>query len=900
LYNPALNRFRSLSPDTPIVRYLELPERIKPLHVKPPLRVLVMISSPVDDNYEPLDVEREWINITHAMQDLQKQKLVIIDRLDEASLPALRRQLRKHDYHIFHFVGHGAFDEYSQDGVMVLENEQKQGELVSGQDLGIILHGHDSLRLAVINACEGARSGVSDPFAGVAQSLVQQGIPAVIAMQFAVTDKAAIAFAHEFYNAITSAYPVDAALAEARRAIYSELKNIEWATPVLFMRSPDGKIFDLPARTGGTEAGAKRPAANLFVRQGAQAGKNFPLHAETYVLGRDETLPISIQDGQISRSHAQIVHNNLGFWMEDLNSTNGTFVNGVKITGKVPLRNKDIIRLGGTTLVFDQEINQRFPVKPLLTSPVPETPDEKEEEKSVKVATLWAEAQAARGQRRWEAAIANLQAILNLDPAHPKARSELTYIQKQQKASNLYDEAQAAEARGDWNTAIARLQAILNLEPGHTAIRNELAQLQQRQKAASLYSESQEALAKNELDLAIAKLQAVLAIEPTHPRARTELGQVQTRQRQQKIDSLYADAQAALAQGNTPLAIAKLQALLAVESAHPRAREELNALLQRQHQERVAGLHNEAQTAQAQENWAMAVAKLQAILALEPGNQKIRFELGQAQKKQKIAALYAEARAAQAQGNWALAVSKLQGVLAVDANLPQARPELENAQKNLQGQRAEALYNQGQAHYQAGRHPQALESFYQIKSLVGEYKDIDSLIGSIEAILGAQNSGPQNASFSPVPSANWPGSVPTPAQPAAPESVGRLYDAPGVDRGQIAEELRQHFFINGYETQVIDQGNALLIQGKKGGVRSWLGMGQAITIMLEDTGNGLKVSIGGGKWVEQGAAIAVGLFVLWPLLLTGGMGMLMQKNLIDTLWRMVENRILTSGGKRVG
>ena len=44
----------------------------------------------------------------------------------------------------------------------------------------------------MLNACEGARADVTNPFAGTAQQLMQQGIPAVVAMQFEITDDAAI------------------------------------------------------------------------------------------------------------------------------------------------------------------------------------------------------------------------------------------------------------------------------------------------------------------------------------------------------------------------------------------------------------------------------------------------------------------------------------------------------------------------------------------------------------------------------------------------------------------------------------------------------------------------------------------------------------------------------------
>jgi len=243
LYNAALNRFLVLAVETPLVRYIELPERIRPLAVQPPLKILVMLSSPTD--YAPLDVEEEWMKLQNALGDLQKRKLVTLERLNEATLPALQRRLRQSQYHIFHFIGHGGYDESARDGVLLLEDETRHSRKVSGQFLGTILHNHRPLRLAVLNACEGARPSRTDPFTGTAQSLVQQGLPAVIAMQFEITDAAAITLSHEFYTALADGYPVDAALVEARTAIYAGGNDVEWGTPVLYMRAPDGKIFDI-------------------------------------------------------------------------------------------------------------------------------------------------------------------------------------------------------------------------------------------------------------------------------------------------------------------------------------------------------------------------------------------------------------------------------------------------------------------------------------------------------------------------------------------------------------------------------------------------------------------------------------------------------------------------------
>ena len=243
LYNASLNQFLSLSEYTPLIRYLELPRRIRPLTIDARLEILAMISSPSD--YPQLDVEQEWSRLNDALMAPIDKNQVRLSRLAEAKLSMLQRELRRSEYHVLHFVGHGGFDQGTQDGALVLHDEAGRGRLVTAERLGTILRDHRSLRLVVLNACEGARSSRTDPFAGVAQTLVQQGIPAVIAMQFEITDKAAVVFAHEFYAAIADDYPVDAALGAARKAIFADENETEWGTPVLFLRAPDGRLFSV-------------------------------------------------------------------------------------------------------------------------------------------------------------------------------------------------------------------------------------------------------------------------------------------------------------------------------------------------------------------------------------------------------------------------------------------------------------------------------------------------------------------------------------------------------------------------------------------------------------------------------------------------------------------------------
>ncbi|HEX5726565.1 MAG TPA: CHAT domain-containing protein, partial [Longimicrobiaceae bacterium] len=129
LYDRSQNQFLSLSVQTPVVRYLELPDSGRPAEVQSPVRVLVMISSPHD--HPQLEVEREWALLTQSLAGLEGR--ITVERLERPTLAALQRKLRSGGYHVFHFVGHGGFDPLSDDGVLVLEDEQGRGRLVSAQ-----------------------------------------------------------------------------------------------------------------------------------------------------------------------------------------------------------------------------------------------------------------------------------------------------------------------------------------------------------------------------------------------------------------------------------------------------------------------------------------------------------------------------------------------------------------------------------------------------------------------------------------------------------------------------------------------------------------------------------------------------------------------------------------------
>jgi tetratricopeptide (TPR) repeat protein len=243
LYSSRSQSFLALKTETPVVRYVELPEIIEPLSVKPPLRVLVVTCSPNDA--PKLDVEDESRRLMEATRRPRERGSLVVEVLHHATWKSLQKRLQESSVHILHFIGHGDFDKSSQSGVLLFEDESGASRSISGESVSVLLGNHPAIRLVVLNACKGALTSTKEPFAGISQHLLRRGVPAAIAMQFAITDLAARLFAESFYGAVANGYPLDAALVEARTALFLDELSAEWATPVLFMRAPDGRIFDV-------------------------------------------------------------------------------------------------------------------------------------------------------------------------------------------------------------------------------------------------------------------------------------------------------------------------------------------------------------------------------------------------------------------------------------------------------------------------------------------------------------------------------------------------------------------------------------------------------------------------------------------------------------------------------
>lgn len=113
-----------------------------------------------------------------------------------------------------------------------------------------------------------------------------------------------------------------------------------------------------PSREAVAPAAARQPKPSRRRSSGGQAivvlepkeqkGRRHELGEDT-TLGRAASCTITLTDTYASQLHARVFRRDGALFVEDLGSTNGTYVNGRKVTSPVPVKRGDAIKIGGTT-----------------------------------------------------------------------------------------------------------------------------------------------------------------------------------------------------------------------------------------------------------------------------------------------------------------------------------------------------------------------------------------------------------------------------------------------------------------------------------------------------------------------------------------------------------------------
>jgi formylglycine-generating enzyme required for sulfatase activity len=243
LYDTQADSCLAISPETPLVRYVPMRSATRPTAVTPPLRVLVVISNPSD--LPPLNVEQERGIIERALRERVDQGVIQLRLLEHSVVAEISQAMRDFRPHVFHFIGHGQFED--EEAYVLLEDDDGYALPMDERAFREFFLGVTEARVAVLNACQTATTSSAQPLAGLAPRILQRNLSAVVAMQYPLPDRAALVFSREFYRSLALGYPVDAAMAEARKGIFLEVGSDahDWGIPVLFLRAQDGQLFDI-------------------------------------------------------------------------------------------------------------------------------------------------------------------------------------------------------------------------------------------------------------------------------------------------------------------------------------------------------------------------------------------------------------------------------------------------------------------------------------------------------------------------------------------------------------------------------------------------------------------------------------------------------------------------------
>jgi hypothetical protein len=213
-----------------------------------PLRILVIIAAP--DDQKPLDTEEEIGVIQAALDEAVRAGRVRVEYLDDATLPAIGDTLRRFRPHVLHYTGHGSYDPQKERSYLALEDDGGKTRPAGIAELRPRLKDARDLRLVVLSGCQTARTSDVDAFRGVATGLLQESIPAVLAMQFSILDQSGIKLAEAFYAALAQGDTSTQAAQRVRLALwqFDEGPGYDWGIPALYLRAQGMHLID-PSQT---------------------------------------------------------------------------------------------------------------------------------------------------------------------------------------------------------------------------------------------------------------------------------------------------------------------------------------------------------------------------------------------------------------------------------------------------------------------------------------------------------------------------------------------------------------------------------------------------------------------------------------------------------------------------
>ncbi len=265
-------------------------ERHKPAEAKERLHLLFVISRPLDAGF--LDPRSDATAVLDAI-DAHASGRVTVEFLRPATFRALRTRLDNKDLppvDILHFDGHGTFDERTQTGYLLFENQISRKQLIAASEgtetgLGFLLKNH-GVSLIILSACQTGAYGddktqddseandESGALGSVAAGLMASGVPAVLAMSHSVLVPTTQRLFGKFYECLAQGDGIGAALEAARQHLRNDarrrqvqrgtarqwLQLQDWCVPALYQSGDDAALLrkedTIPTKVAAPQQGA--------------------------------------------------------------------------------------------------------------------------------------------------------------------------------------------------------------------------------------------------------------------------------------------------------------------------------------------------------------------------------------------------------------------------------------------------------------------------------------------------------------------------------------------------------------------------------------------------------------------------------------------------------------------
>ncbi|MFI2565292.1 CHAT domain-containing protein [Paenarthrobacter sp. NPDC018779] len=441
LFDPETETY--LCQTEPLLRHVPAPDyNLNPLDVAPPLRILGIVASPRD--LPALDIQTEKDHLSRALAGPVDEGRVELVWSKTGTWDDVQSMLLAGPWHVVHFVGHGDYDSRTDEGRIALVGPDGRAAMVRAVRLMALLSvASPRPRLVVLNSCSSGEMGQADLFSGTASALVRSGIGAVAAMQFAISDAAAIAFAHGFYAAIANGRTVDEAARVGRISVMASPDGtLEWVTPALYVRGGSTQLFTLkgppraavkqettaPGRTSGGNVPALDQSTTAVVAQGGQAAYAVGPASDT------GTARAAQGNAELAMKRAQL--------------------RALYVQASAELRARryeQAIELFTDLLTLEPGYRDA----PMLRSAAQER---------LEMSRAYRDAVAAEEAGDWLAAADSFARVQD-DPAYPDATARKKDCERRQRIADLQGELRYHSSLGSWETVLDVSRELATLDP---------------------------------------------------------------------------------------------------------------------------------------------------------------------------------------------------------------------------------------------------------------------------------------------------------------------------------------------------------------------------------------------------------------------------------------------------